>query len=248
MSYIYGRNSVIESLKSSTPPQKIFISFNSQGSSVNTIYKLAQERKVQTVKWDRGKFGALERDIGINAKSSQGVIALGKIGNTMIPEELIANALESEHPLIVVLDEIKDVHNLGAIARTAAALGSQGIIVPERNSAPVSPATVKISAGVLNTFPVASSTNMKQTLDYAKAEGFEVIGTDMEESDIYYKKEYKKPLILVIGSEEKGIHPSVRTRCDGFVSIPMNSTVESFNASVAAGIILSEIARQRNNQ
>ena len=245
MSYIYGRNPVIEKLKSEEPPQKIFMSFNSQGAAINTIFKLAKERKVQVVKWDRNKFSSLERDIKIDPKSSQGVIALAKAGNQILPEQLIADSLEKENPVIVVLDEIKDVHNLGAIARSAYAAGASGIIVPDRNSAPISPAAVKISAGVLDSIPVSVSPNLKQTLDYAKQEGFWVIGTKMEAEKKHTEEDYERPVCLVIGSEEKGMRPSVASKCDSTVSIPLANGVESLNASVATAIILFEIARQR---
>jgi len=246
MSYIYGRNPVIESLKGNTPPQKIFLSFNSQGSSINTIYRLANERKVQTVKWDRAKFSRLENEIGITPKSSQGVIALSQAGNLIEPEQLIADSLTETNPVLVILDEIKDVHNLGAIARSAAASGAKGIIIPDRSSAPVTPTAIKISAGVLNNFPVAISNNLKQTIEYAKNEGFWVIGTEMNASRSYSDQIYARPVCLVIGSEEKGMRQSVKSKCDDTVSIPLASDVESLNASVAAGIILFEIARQRN--
>lgn len=246
MSYIYGRNPVIESLKSDNPPQKIFLSFNSQGSAINTIYKLAKDRKVQVVKWDKGKFTSLERDIKIDPKSSQGVIALSTPENLILPEQLIADSLAEENPVIVVLDEIKDVHNLGAIARSAHAAGAYGIIVPERNSAPISPASVKISAGVLSHIPVAVAPNLKQSLEYAKQEGFWVVGTKMKADKLYSDNLYDRPICLVIGGEEKGMRPSVESKCDTTVSIPLKNGVESLNASVAAAIILFEIARQRN--
>ncbi|GAB5465824.1 MAG: 23S rRNA (guanosine(2251)-2'-O)-methyltransferase RlmB [Candidatus Kapaibacteriales bacterium] len=247
--YFYGRNPITELLKkpkgSKELPQKIFVSYGAHGTGIDDIIKAARSKSVPVTKYDNRKFGLLEKEIGLEQRASQGVIALMPIGESKEPEELIIDSFEEVNPLLLVLDEIKDVHNLGAIARTAAALGAYGIIVPDRNSAPVNPTTLKISAGTLEFFPVATSKNIKQTIDYMKGEGFTVIGTEMNGTNRYTEDLYDGPTCIVIGSEEKGMRQSVKDKCDKTVSIDISDKVESLNASVAAAIILSEIARQR---
>ena len=246
-SYIYGRNAVIEALTSGKAIEKIFLSYGVQGASINKIYTLAKKAGVKVVKHDQNKFKDLEKKIGIFARHSQGAIALKEMISFVDPEILFHRALKaSDYPVIVALDSIEDPQNLGAIARSIECSGAFGILMSERNSAPVTPASVKTSAGALEYLPVAKAGNLSQSLEKAKELGFWVIGSEMNAQNSYTDNIYDRPILLVIGNEGKGIRPSVLKHCDIKIKIPMNGKIESLNASVSAGIILFEIARQQS--
>ncbi|MFP4529004.1 MAG: 23S rRNA (guanosine(2251)-2'-O)-methyltransferase RlmB [Candidatus Kapaibacterium sp.] len=246
--YIYGRNAVLEAINSGQNIEKIFISFTAKGAAVTAIYTAAKKNSIPLVRYDRKKFDRLERDALPREANSQGVIALaGQIEYTPI-DDMIRKAYErSEHPVIVVLDGINDPHNLGAIARSAECSGAAGMVLPERNSAPVSPAAVKASAGALEHLPVAREGNLGVALDRLKEAGFWIVGSDISGDKYYYEMDYKMPVALITGSEGRGMRPSIANRCDFLIKIPMRGEIESLNASVATGVILFEILRSRQS-
>src|SRR5690606_20586070 len=151
------------------------------------------------------------------------------------------------NPILVMLDEINDPHNLGAIARTAECSGVSGIILPERNSSPVTPAAIKSSAGALNHIDVCKTVNMIQAIKKLKDNGFWIVGTSLEAKQSYTTKIYDRPTVLVIGNEGKGMKPSLQKHCDNLVRIPILGKIESLNASVSCGIVLYEALRQKNS-
>ena len=148
-------------------------------------------------------------------------------------------------PLLVVLDSIQDPHNLGAIIRSAAAAGADGIILPKDRSAPLSGTVLKASAGTMALTSLCQVTNLAQTLKELKKEGFWIYGAAGEAGQSLYETSFTGPLCIVIGSEGKGLRPLVAEQCDHLIAIPLATGVESLNASVAAGVILFEIVRQR---
>lgn len=245
--YLYGRNPVIEALEAGKKLSKIFIDFGTHGSSINRIYSLAKKEGIPCIRHDKKKFSELERKAVPKNEKSQGVIALAEIVGTIDLEELIELAYEGNtRPVIVALDEISDPHNFGAIARSAEASGAAGIIIPERNSSPITPTVVKASAGAIEHLPVAKVGNLATALAKLKDRGFWVIGTDLAAEKKYTDNIYDRPVVLVIGSEGKGIRPVIRKNCDMNVVIPMAGSIQSLNASVSAGIILFEMLRQRS--
>jgi 23S rRNA (guanosine2251-2'-O)-methyltransferase len=248
-SYIYGRNAVLEALASGKPVEKIFISFGTQGESINKIFASAKRDKIPCSNLDKRKFAALEKEVCPKEAKSQGVIALMRSFETYDLLDLIMDSLEqAKNPVIVILDGITDPHNFGAIARSAVCSGAYGIVVPERNSAPISPVAVKASAGALEHIPVSRVTNLIQALETLKEQGFWIIGTDMQADRLYTDSNiYNRPVALIIGSEGEGMRHSTRKHCDMLISIPMSGKVSSLNASVSAGVILFEIKRQRDN-
>lgn len=245
--YIYGRNAVIEAISSGKTIEKIFIAFGTHGEVISRIYSLASKNKISIATSDRKKFQIMEKNNDIPAGKSQGVIALLREFETYNLNELIENSFDkTQKPIIVVLDGIEDPHNLGAIARTAECVNAAGIIIALKNSVPITPTAVKVSAGALEIIPVAKVSSISQTLDMLKKEGFWIVGTDMIAEKLYTDDIYNCPVAIVIGSEGKGLRPGTVKQCDHVVSIPLLGEINSLNASVSAGIILFEILRQRN--
>lgn len=245
--YIYGRNAVVQAIESDKV-EKVFIGFGAQGASVNRIFKIAKNNGVPISKYDKRKFKELEKKANIKNNVSQNVIALAKQVQTVSIIELMDYAYsESKKPVLVALDGITDPQNLGAIARTAECVGASGIIITERNSSPINSFAIKASAGALNKIPVCRVTNLASELTNLKEHGFWVVGTDLEATNSYTDDIYDSPIIVVIGSEDKGMRPRVKKVCDHLVKIPMKGSTQSLNASVSSGIILFEIFRQKDN-
>jgi len=255
-SYIYGRNAVIEALNSGKEIEKIFIQFGNQGEAINKIYKLAKLAGVQCSNYDKKKFLQLEnsifREIGKdNSKSlkdnkTQGVIALMRPFELQNIDEFISKITDlDKNPFLIILDEISDPHNLGAIARTAECAGAIGLIMTERNSAPITPAAIKASAGALEHIPIIKAVNLITAIEKLKEAGFWVVGTDSDGKNQYTDKIYNSPTAIIIGSEGKGLRPSIAKHCDFIVKIPLMGKITSLNASVSAAIIMYEVLRQR---
>lgn len=159
-------------------------------------------------------------------------------------DELLSSA--KDPGLIVVLDEIQDPHNLGAILRSCDCAGVSGVILPKHNSAPLSPTAIKASTGAAFTVPICTVTNLSQTLKTLKKSGYWVVGTGFENARDYREGIYDVPLVVVIGNEGKGMSPLVSKQCDYLVKLPMAGTISSLNASVACGILLYKIFDVRN--
>ena len=179
------------------------------------------------------------------AENHQGVAALASMYAYSTLEEILALAREKgEPPFLVVLDGITDPHNLGAIVRTAECMGAHGVILPERRAVGLTPAAMKAAAGALEWIKVARVTNLTRALETLKAQNVWTYATDMDGED-YRRVNFSGGCALVIGAEGQGVIRLVRETCDQVVSIPMKGHIDSLNASVAAGVILAEIARQR---
>ncbi len=244
--YIWGRNSVLEALAANKEIEKIIIEYGSHGNTINSIYRNAKTAKIPCVNYDKKKFAELVSKVCQKGEKTQGVIALLTPVTTLTIEELISKSYsESSKPILIALDGIKDPHNLGAIARTALCAGSSGIILSQRESAPLNATAIKASAGALEHIRIAKASNLLKAFEAFKKKGFWIIGTDVEKGELYTKKLYDTPILLVIGSEGRGIRPSVRKHCDLLINIPLSGKLSSLNSSVAAGIILFEIVRQR---
>ncbi|MCF0246500.1 MAG: 23S rRNA (guanosine(2251)-2'-O)-methyltransferase RlmB [Ileibacterium sp.] len=175
----------------------------------------------------------------------QGVAAKVKDLPNYTIEQLLKKVPEGKNGLFVALDELQDPHNIGAILRTCDAIGVDGVIMTKHRSAAITPAAVKASTGAAYTVPTASVTNMSQALQTMKDAGYWIVGTDFEDSRDYREGIYDVPVVLVIGNEGKGISKNVKKNCDYKVNLPMKGNVQSLNASVATGILLYEINRQR---
>ncbi len=147
--------------------------------------------------------------------------------------------------MIVALDGVQDPHNLGAIARTAEALGMQGLVIPQRRAVAVTSSVIRVAAGALSTLPVSRVVNLNRALETFKEAGFWIYGTVGHSQDSLYHVTFKGPIVIVVGAEGKGISLLTQQHCDQLISIPLSGKTESLNASVAAGITLYELCRQR---
>lgn len=186
----------------------------------------------------------IELDRMARTGSHQGVVAVTSSKAYVELDDVIA-AKRGEHALIVVLDGVEDPHNLGAILRTADAAGANGLVIPERRAAGVTGTVAKASAGASEHLPVAKVTNISRTLEELKMKGVWIVGLDERGKQNYDEVDYKMDCAVVLGAEGKGLHDLVSRKCDFLVSIPMLGEVPSLNVSVAAGVVLYEIVRQR---
>ena len=235
---IVGRNAVREALRAGRDMEKLLVSRGEATGSLREILALAREKGVVVQEVDRRRLDEM-------AENHQGVAALASMYAYSTLEEILALArAKGEAPCLVVLDGITDPHNLGAIVRTAECMGAHGVILPERRAVGLTPAAMKAAAGALEWIKVARVTNLTRALETLKAQNVWTYATDMDGED-YRRVNFSGGCALVIGAEGQGVSRLVRETCDQVVSIPMKGHIDSLNASVAAGVILAEIARQR---
>ena len=237
---IAGRNPVSEALRGSRPIDKIMVARGEKSGAVVGILAKAREKKIPVKEVDRQKLDYLS-----GGAVHQGIIAFAAVKEYCAVEDIFACAEErGEAPFIIVLDEVEDPHNLGAIIRTAECAGVHGVIVPKRRSAGLSYTVGKASAGAIEYMNVARVTNIAATVDDLKARGVWVYGADMNGTD-YERCDFAGPCAIVIGNEGKGISRLVREKCDVIVSLPMKGRINSLNASVAAGILMYQAMKKR---
>ncbi|MGQ9497681.1 MAG: 23S rRNA (guanosine(2251)-2'-O)-methyltransferase RlmB [Desulfotomaculales bacterium] len=233
---ICGRNPVREALRAGRPMHKIIVAGKGNGA-LREITSLARARGVPVQFADRA---ALDRLTG--GVRHQGVAALAAPVGYADPDGLVAG---KEKPLLVALARVQDPRNLGAVVRTAEAAGADGVVIPARRAAGITPAAEKASAGALAYLPVARVTNLARFLEQMKEKGLWVVGADPEAEQVYWDADLRGPLVLVVGGEEAGLGRAVRAACDVLVRVPMTGKVGSLNASVAAALLIYEVVRQR---
>ncbi len=244
--YIYGRKPIIAALRSGAAISKIYITFGAKGDEIDLIYTLAKRAKISVTQYDNNKFNNLLRKNYLEKENHQGVVALREIGQSLPLFQLLDESLiEDENPIVIVLDEIQDPHNLGSIARTAEAAGVRGLIITESDSSPITPTAYKVSAGALEFLPYSIVKNVNQTFTTLKEKGFWIVATDSNATTNYTEITKNQPIALIIGNEGKGIRPHIKKLSDQLVNIPLFGKTESLNASVAAGIIIFEIVKQK---
>lgn len=237
---IIGRNPVIEALKSDANLDTIYI--NGSGGSLNLIKKLAKEKGIVVKEVQDKKLEQLS-----GGASHQGVAAVGACAEYATVEDILkVSADKGTKPFIIICDEIEDPHNLGAIIRTAETSGADGIIIPKRRSASLNATVFKTSAGAASYIPVARVSNLASCIDMLKEKGVWIYGTDASGSD-YCETDLTGSIALVIGSEGFGISKLIQKKCDFMIKLPMLGKINSLNASVAAGIFMYEVLRQRRN-
>ncbi len=230
---IYGRNPVVEALRSDQPIEQILLAEGVEvRGPVGEILERARAQNV-AVEWvDRGQLDRV-------ARSHQGVVASVRTFEYATVDDMLALAQQrNERPLILALDQVQDVHNLGSLIRTAEAVGAHGLIIPERRAAGVTPAVHKSSAGAVLYLPVAQVTNLVRTLKQLKEEGLWIVGLDMAGDRDYDALDWAMPAAIVVGSEGRGLGRLVRETCDFLVKLPMRGHVDSLNAAVAGSIVL----------
>lgn len=238
---IFGVHPILEALHAGKEIEKILILRDGGSFTFKEIMLEAKERDIPVQRVPAEKLNRLTRS------NHQGIIAFASAVSFQPLEEVIMNCFDNgENPLVVILDRVTDVRNLGAIARSAECAGASLLIVPAQGSAQFNADAVKTSAGALNYLPVHRSTNLKNTLQYLKDSGFSIVAVTEHATELYCKAQLKEPIALILGSEENGISKEYMRWVDQKVKIPMSGNTESLNVSVAAGIIIFEVVRQRN--
>ena len=238
---IFGRNSVAEAIKSGRPLDSVMVARGDRSGSIPKIVADAKKAGIVIKEVDPKKL-----DFVCGHNNHQGIAAFGAVKEYSTIEDIFETAKErNEEPFIIICDEIEDPHNLGAIIRTAEAAGAHGVIIPKRRSASLSFTVAKTSAGAVEFMHVARVTNIPQTIDELKKRGVWVYCADMD-GEPFYKSNLKGAIALVIGSEGNGVGRLVKEKCDVTLSMPMKGKINSLNASVAAGILMYEVSRQRD--
>ncbi len=237
---IAGRNPVMEAIKSGRTIESLLIAKGERSGSLIAIIAKAKKADIPVKDVDPKKLDFLAK--GVN---HQGIVAQCAVKEYSTLEDIFIIAEKrNESPFIIVLDRIEDPHNLGAIIRSAECAGAHGVIIPERRSAGLSYTVEKTSAGALEYIPVVRVKNISSTLEKLKEKGIWIYGADMG-GENYKNVNFDGAAALVIGNEGKGISPLIAKQCDVIVSIPMKGRINSLNASVAAGILMYEIASKR---
>ena len=239
--WVVGRNPVLEAMEAEIPIKAGYVAEGAERDDrLRDILKLAADRGTALLQVTRAE---LDRLTG--GAAHQGVALHLRAFDYLHPDDLMAAALDVAEPLIVALDSITDPRNLGAVVRSAAAFGAQGVLIPERRSAGMTAAAWKTSAGAAARVPIARATNLNRALRSYKDAGFSLVGLDAEgPADVGALPTMGGPLVLIVGSEGAGLSRLVRESCDMLVSIPITAAIESLNAGVAAGIALYEIRKR----
>ncbi|WP_420879249.1 23S rRNA (guanosine(2251)-2'-O)-methyltransferase RlmB [Rhodococcus sp. (in: high G+C Gram-positive bacteria)] len=239
---VLGRNPVVECLRAGVPATALYVAVGAESDDrlKEAVQRAADEGisilEVPRTDLDRMSANGLHQGIGLQVPPYK----------YAHPDDLLTAARTRQEPaLLVALDNITDPRNLGAVVRSVAAFGGHGVVIPQRRSASVSAVAWRTSAGAAARLPVARATNLTRTLKDWQAKGVQVVGLDAGGDTTLDNYEGTGPVVIVVGSEGKGLSRLVRETCDSILSIPMSGEVESLNASVAAGVVLSEIARQR---
>lgn len=241
MSLIIGRKPVLEALNSDEEVSQVFILFGQEGGIIDAIRVAAKKKGIKVSQVPFEKFRQITQ-----SKVAQGVAASKSEQKYYDLYEIIAESKKSQYPLLLILDSIQDTHNVGAILRSADCSGVDGIIITKNNSAPINETVVKTSAGASEHVKITLINNLAQTIDELKKKGFWIVGSYLEGAKAYTSVDYKIPLAVIVGNEEKGIRKLTADKCDHLVRIPMKGKIQSLNVSVATGVLLFEILRQRN--
>lgn len=236
---ICGRNSVSEFLKS-RGVRRVFLKEGKKDDRLLSLAALAEKQGVPVEEVKEEKLDDMSGGV-----VHQGIAAMLKPYEYADLDRVLAD-WEGKSPILILLDGLEDVRNLGAIVRTAECAGAAAVLLPKHKSPPVTAAAMKTAAGAFAYLPVCQTGNIRQTLEMLKEKGFWVVGADMDGENLYYDANLKGPLVIVMGAEGKGVSPLTRKMCDFCVRIPMKGKVSSLNVSVAAALLIYEAAKQRD--
>lgn len=235
-----GRNQVKEALRASLA-EKVFVGKGTRGAAVGEIRNAARAARIPVAEVSRHKLSELS-----GSGTNQGVVAvLSEVPYKDVAEILVLARNRGEPPLIALLDQIQDPHNLGAVIRSAEAAGVHGVVITKRRAAGVTDAAFRASAGAAAHVPIVRVANLKNTIEALKKERVWIVGADPDGRDIYHETDLSGPLGIVIGGEGKGLRHLILEHCDFTVRIPMSGRINSLNASVAAALLFFEAKRQR---
>ncbi len=240
---VLGRNPVLECLRAGVPATALYVALGAQADErLTESVTLAADSGIAILEVPRTDLDRMTTN-GLH----QGIALQVPPYEYLHPDELLEMALETPPALLVALDNISDPRNLGAIVRSVAAFAGHGVLIPQRRSASVTAVAWRTSAGAAARIPIARATNLNRTLKDWADRGLQLIGLDADGDTVLDDLDGDGPLVVIVGSEGKGLSRLVRQNCDAVVSIPMAGPAESLNASVAAGVVLAEIARQRRS-
>ena len=235
-----GRNAVLEAFKAGRTIDKLYVQEGLRDGTIQRIIKEAKKNGTVITFLKKERMDQIAQ-----VQAHQGVIAVAaEVPYATVDEMLEDAAAKGEDPFIILLDEIEDPHNLGAIIRTANAAGAHGVVITKRHAATMTATVAKASAGAINYTKVAKVTNLGTEIENLKKKGLWIVAADMDGKEMY-DLDLKGPIGLVIGNEGKGVGRLIREKCDFLASIPLRGEIESLNASVAAGVLSYEIVRQR---
>lgn len=238
---IYGRNPIKEALLSNTPLEKIYFQQGSVDETIINLRKLADAKKVPYTFVTRARLDYLT----FNAVH-QGIVARKSAGQYSTIEQMIEFAKEKNEPLfLLACFQIQDPHNLGSLLRTGEGVGLHGIIIPKNKSVGLTASVSKVSSGADNYVPLAKVSNLSETLAELKAKGIRIIGTHTNNGENYRKVNYRDSLVIVLGSEGRGLDWRIISQCDELVNIPLRGRLQSLNVGVAGALILYEVLSQR---
>lgn len=237
---IEGRNAVLEAMRAEKTIEKIFILKGSSDGPVQTIIREAKKRNIRFDFVDKSRLD----EISVTGHH-QGVIAYTAAYDYSTVDDILQKAQDKgEDPFIILLDDIEDPHNLGAIIRTANLVGAHGVIIPKNRAVGLTASVVRTSAGAINYTPVAQVTNLSRTIEDLKKKGLWFVCADMDGEEMY-SLNLTGPIGVVIGNEGNGVSSLVKKNCDLTARIPMRGDIDSLNASVACGVLSYEVLRQR---
>ena len=237
--YIYGKNTVLESLKGDKPVYQVYMMKNMKDDKIISLAK-SKNAKVN-ICTHKGELNDL-----VGSVVHQGIVAQVEGYDYYSVDEIVKAIPQGKQPLLLMLDGLEDPHNLGAILRTCDAVEVDGVIIGKNRSVGLTPTVAKVSTGAIDHVKVAQVTNLSRTLDDLKKQGFWVVGCDLDQSQDYRAIDYNMPTVIVIGSEGFGISRLVKKHCDMNVVLPMNGHVTSLNASVATAVILYQVYNSRH--
>jgi len=238
---IFGIRAVIEAIKSGKQIEKIVFKKGLQGELFNELHNIAKKYNIPF------QFVPIERINKISRKNHQGVIAYTSPISYHKIEDIVPQLYEQgKEPILLILDGITDVRNFGAIVRSAECAGVDAVIIPDRNSVRITADAIKTSAGALHTVPICRSTDIYKTIKMLQDFGIAVIGATEKAEKFYFDTNFKQPVAILMGGEDKGIRNSLLNITNENVKIPIKGKIESLNVSVATSIVIYEIVRQRN--
>lgn len=238
---IFGIRPVVEAIEARREIEKVYIRKGAEGQLMMELRDICQRHHIRVQEVPVEKINSLVKGNG----NHQGVVAQISQIEYVEVDDIIERVPEDETPLIVVFDGVTDVRNFGGIARSAECAGAHGLITPLKNSAPVNADAIRASAGALTSIPVARVGSIRTTLMALKAEGYQVVAATEKSRKLLYDADMRRPTVIVMGSEDRGISREVLKLCDEQLAIPMIGHIESLNVSAAAAILLFEVVRQR---
>lgn len=237
---IEGRNTVKEAIRTGRTIDRIYV-LEEGDRRLSEIVGLAKKNKLVVINCNRKKLDTLSK-----TGSHQGVIAMCAATEYVDVGDILEEArVLGQDPFIVIADGVTDPHNLGAVIRTACASGAHGLIIPKRRSCGITETVEKVASGAVQNLKISKVSNLNDTVKYLKENGVWVVGTDVSGEKDIYEQDLTGPVALIVGSEGEGMSELLKKNCDFLVKIPMSGKIQSLNASVATGVVLYEIVRQR---